>query len=206
MKIKNLFYSVLLILNLEGCTQTVTSPYEVAVWYGFTEAAICYTFDDGCSNQFKIAIPLFDEYDFKLTLFTVTNWPSADVTQNNTAVSKRIVLVDDMVYIYFNVVPDAGDVIIIRNSKPEIPEVNVIPNVEDNKTSNYEPVHLNSSDDIIRAFFIERDQNLFLSELLNPGPFIHLSDVAGSKLLNKKYYYSYESVLSPNLSNKNIKS
>jgi oligosaccharide reducing-end xylanase len=57
-------------------SQSVPTPYEVSTWSGFRATAINYTFDDGCSNQFNIAIPLFDEFEFKLTLFTVTNWIS----------------------------------------------------------------------------------------------------------------------------------
>jgi oligosaccharide reducing-end xylanase len=57
---------------------TVASPYQVGNWPGFRTAAISYTFDDGCSNQFAIAIPMFNEFDYKLTLFTITgaspNW------------------------------------------------------------------------------------------------------------------------------------
>lgn len=60
---------------------SVVSPYEIGTWRGFRSAAISYTFDDGCSNQFAVAIPMFDQKDFKLTLFTVTGnsmfpgWP-----------------------------------------------------------------------------------------------------------------------------------
>lgn len=56
--------------------QTEKSSCEVATWPGFCSAAISYTFDDGCSNQFAKAIPLFNEYNYKLTLFTVIDWAS----------------------------------------------------------------------------------------------------------------------------------
>jgi len=55
-------------------SQTVDAPYEVATWWGFRKAAISYTFDDGCPNQLAIAVPLFDEFGFPLTLFAVTDW------------------------------------------------------------------------------------------------------------------------------------
>jgi len=51
----------------------VASPYQVGTWPGFKSCAVSYTFDDGCPNQFTKAIPIFDEYGFKLTLFTITN-------------------------------------------------------------------------------------------------------------------------------------
>lgn len=54
---------------------SVTGPkYEVATWFDFKEAALTYTFDDGCANQFVIGIPMFDEFGYKMTLFPVINW------------------------------------------------------------------------------------------------------------------------------------
>ena len=60
--------------NIVGNSQSIDLPYEVGTWQGFRSAAVTYTFDDGCSNQFAVAIPMFDEYDFDSTLFTVTDW------------------------------------------------------------------------------------------------------------------------------------
>ena len=54
--------------------QRIASPYEVGTWQGFKPAAISYTFDDNCPNQLSTAVPLFDKFNFKLTLFTVINW------------------------------------------------------------------------------------------------------------------------------------
>jgi oligosaccharide reducing-end xylanase len=54
--------------------RTTNEKYEVATWFGFREAALTYTFDDGCANQFAIGIPLFDEFGYKVTLFPVINW------------------------------------------------------------------------------------------------------------------------------------
>ena len=50
------------------------SQYEIGTWAGFKDCAVSYTFDDGCSGQFTKAIPIFDKYNYKLTLFTVTGW------------------------------------------------------------------------------------------------------------------------------------
>ena len=49
-------------------------PYEVGTWLGFRSAAISYTFDDNCPNQLAVALPMFDRYGFKLTLFAVSNF------------------------------------------------------------------------------------------------------------------------------------
>ena len=71
---KILFFAVILVGGNVGYSQVIDSSYEVGTWPGFRHAAISYTFDDGCSNQFAIAIPMFNEFDFKLTLFIVTDW------------------------------------------------------------------------------------------------------------------------------------
>jgi hypothetical protein len=53
-----------------GYCGTVDSPYEVGNWSGFRPAAVTYTFDDGyMSNLYSIAVPLFDEYGYKLTMY-----------------------------------------------------------------------------------------------------------------------------------------
>ncbi|RZK30837.1 MAG: hypothetical protein EOO63_05705, partial [Hymenobacter sp.] len=52
----------------------VNPAYEVATWRQFKTAAVTYTLDDNTSNQLPVAIPLFDQYNFKTTLFTVTSW------------------------------------------------------------------------------------------------------------------------------------
>jgi len=70
---------------------TVVSPYEVGNWLGFRTAAITYTFDDGCSNQAAIAIPMFNEYGFKMTLYPVINWgPNWTALQNAAAVGHEV--------------------------------------------------------------------------------------------------------------------
>jgi peptidoglycan-N-acetylglucosamine deacetylase len=51
---------------------TVAPPYEIGTWQGFRPAAITYTFDDGCLNQFLVAEPMFNLANFKMTFFTVT--------------------------------------------------------------------------------------------------------------------------------------
>jgi hypothetical protein len=82
-----LLFAVLVMLNLAGCSQKVETPYEVGIWSGFRSAAICYTFDDGYAGALSIAVPEFDKYEFKLTLFIVTDW-SPDWAGLQSAVSK----------------------------------------------------------------------------------------------------------------------
>jgi peptidoglycan/xylan/chitin deacetylase (PgdA/CDA1 family) len=52
--------------------QTVAQPYEVGIWLGFRSAAVSHTFDDNDLNQLAVAVPMFNEFNFKLTLFTLT--------------------------------------------------------------------------------------------------------------------------------------
>ncbi|MBC7389079.1 MAG: polysaccharide deacetylase family protein [Opitutaceae bacterium] len=69
----------------------IAANYEVGTWKDFKMAAVTYTFDDNCSNQIPVAIPLFDKYGFKTTLFTVTtsaagfapNWGSLKTVSAN---------------------------------------------------------------------------------------------------------------------------
>jgi peptidoglycan/xylan/chitin deacetylase (PgdA/CDA1 family) len=79
-----LFCAGLLVAGNSGDARTIGGTYEVATWPGFRKAAVSYTYDDNCSNQLKIAVPMFNEFGFKLTLFTATapngltepNWPA----------------------------------------------------------------------------------------------------------------------------------
>ena len=48
--------------------------YQVATWQGFRQAAISYTFDDNCPNQLPVAIPLFNEFGFRTTMFVPSDW------------------------------------------------------------------------------------------------------------------------------------
>ena len=71
---KILILTAFLIAVNAGYSQTIASPYQVGNWPGFRTAAVSYTFDDGCSNQLALAVPMFNEFGYKLTLFTVTGW------------------------------------------------------------------------------------------------------------------------------------
>lgn len=52
----------------------IDADYSVGTWYGFKTAAVTYTFDDFTSNQIPVAMPIFDQYGFKMTFNVVTNW------------------------------------------------------------------------------------------------------------------------------------
>ena len=53
---------------------SVQAPYQVGTWSGFRPAAVSFTFDDDCANQYAIAEPLFTSNGLRMTLFTVTSW------------------------------------------------------------------------------------------------------------------------------------
>ena len=69
----------LLLATLIGASRagSVQAPYEVGTWQGFRRAAITYTFDDNCANQFALAVPMFNASGLKLTLYPVINWLAA---------------------------------------------------------------------------------------------------------------------------------
>jgi len=84
------FFTALLFFQL-GYSQTIDSPYEVGTWQGFRSGAVSFTFDDECPNQFAVAVPLFNQYGLKMTLFTITsnimyggpNWTSLQTAASN---------------------------------------------------------------------------------------------------------------------------
>ena len=69
---------ILTILAVSICcntfSQTNPAPYEVATWQGFKNAAVSYTFDDNCPNQLPVAIPLFNSFGFRTTMFVPSSW------------------------------------------------------------------------------------------------------------------------------------
>lgn len=70
----------LLLFAGSSAAQTVDAGYEVGTWRGFRPAAVTFTFDDNDRNQLAVAVPMFDAFDFKLTLFalTSTDWRPID--------------------------------------------------------------------------------------------------------------------------------
>jgi peptidoglycan/xylan/chitin deacetylase (PgdA/CDA1 family) len=68
-----LLLSLIALGRSAGLAGSVPAPYEIGTWQGFRAAAITYTFDDSCYNQFSIAKPMFNQAGFKMTLFTVTS-------------------------------------------------------------------------------------------------------------------------------------
>jgi len=75
----SVFTALFIFLVTPGFAKETASNYEVATWKGFRASAVTYTFDDQCSNQFPVALPLFDALGYKATFYPVINWgPSWD--------------------------------------------------------------------------------------------------------------------------------
>ena len=100
----------------------VVSPYEIGTWRGFRSAAISYTFDDGCPNQFAVAVPMFDQKGFKLTLFTVTgNSMFPGWTKLQTAAAKGHEIASHTVtHANFGQLPGPQQTTELKNSKDAI--------------------------------------------------------------------------------------
>lgn len=78
MRIRSSMTKLVLIYLCCSCikinAQSVEAPYEVGTWKNFCSAAVTYTFDDQCANQFAVAAPMFDKLGFKATFYPVINW------------------------------------------------------------------------------------------------------------------------------------
>ncbi len=79
---RRLYFGLWILLMSGGpsSAQAPSSTYQVAPWRDFRQAAISFTFDDNLPNQLAIAVPMFNRFNFKVTLFTVTSpkwvWPA----------------------------------------------------------------------------------------------------------------------------------
>lgn len=54
--------------------QTIDTLYEVGTWQGFRSGAVSFTFDDNTPNQISVVLPMFNQYGFKMTFYSVINW------------------------------------------------------------------------------------------------------------------------------------
>ncbi|MEX2604807.1 MAG: polysaccharide deacetylase family protein [Gracilimonas sp.] len=80
-----MLFTALCTSQIQG--QNIGEGFEIGGWKDFKTAAISYTFDDNFSNQLGVIVPIFDEFDYKLTLFTFTNsFNAADWDGLNEAV------------------------------------------------------------------------------------------------------------------------
>ncbi len=71
---------VLMTTSVLSQAQTIAEKYQLARWLDNKPAVVTYTFDDNDANQLPVALPLFDEYNYKVTFFALTraNWRPID--------------------------------------------------------------------------------------------------------------------------------
>jgi hypothetical protein len=67
--------------------QVVDPAYEIATWKGFSQSAVTYTWDDNTAKQLSDALPLYDQYNFKISFFTIVSlnpdWNALKLAQKN---------------------------------------------------------------------------------------------------------------------------
>lgn len=98
----------------------ISTPYEVGTWSGFRSAAISYTFDDNCTNQLALVVPMFNEFDFKLTLFTVINWSPNWTGLQDAASHGHEIASHTMSHASLNSLSDSLQTIELKNSQKSI--------------------------------------------------------------------------------------
>ncbi len=122
MKKRNLILLLAVFLSISNVIYagTIASPYEVGNWPGFRTAAVTYTFDDGCSNQYAVAIPMFNEFGFKMTLYPVINWGPNWTALRNAAAAGHEVSSHTMSHPYLNQLTIAAQTTELANSQSTI--------------------------------------------------------------------------------------
>jgi len=115
---------IFLLFGYAGYSQSVESPYEVGTWLGFRSGAISYTFDDGSPNQFTKVIPMFNEFNFKLTLFTVTSpswgWPANWTTLQSVASNGHEIASHTVSHPYLNTLKDSLQTVELKDAQDVI--------------------------------------------------------------------------------------
>jgi peptidoglycan-N-acetylglucosamine deacetylase len=173
-----LFIGALVVITHEAFSQAVPPPYEIATWSGFRATAINYTFDDGCSNQFTIAIPLFDENGFKLTLFTVTDWVSNWSALQSAAANGHEIAGHTVSHANFGEVTLVQQESELKNSKQLIES-----NIAEKKciTMAY-PFCVPGTDSICSKYYISARGCQGFIEPKTPGSYFNVSSVIGGNL------------------------
>ncbi|MFN8436043.1 MAG: glycosyl hydrolase family 8 [Cytophagales bacterium] len=85
---KNLYFVCTILLWSIGALAQIPSTYTVGKWKDLKTAAISYTFDDNCSNQIPVAVPMFNTYKYPVTLFTVSQSMNPNWTNIKNAASQ----------------------------------------------------------------------------------------------------------------------
>ncbi|MDX5479999.1 MAG: polysaccharide deacetylase family protein, partial [Cyclobacteriaceae bacterium] len=55
-----------------SCTQDYTVRTDILKWKDGKKAAVSLTYDDGTLNQFRVALPIMEEFDMRGTFYINT--------------------------------------------------------------------------------------------------------------------------------------
>jgi peptidoglycan/xylan/chitin deacetylase (PgdA/CDA1 family) len=113
-------FIILFLFNHNAFSQGIAAPYEVGTWQGFRTAAVSYTFDDNCSNQLAVAVPMFNQFNFNLTLFTVINWGPNWTGLQAAAMKGHEIASHTMSHTSLNTLSDSLQTIELKNSQASI--------------------------------------------------------------------------------------
>jgi oligosaccharide reducing-end xylanase len=116
-------FITILIVGNTTFSQTIDPNYTVATWHGFRSAAFSFTFDDGSPNQYTLAVPIFNEFDFKLTWFIDTGswgWSPNWTALQNAANQGHEIASHTVSHTNFSEIDDSPENIELRDSKNTI--------------------------------------------------------------------------------------
>jgi peptidoglycan-N-acetylglucosamine deacetylase len=117
---KKYFYLVIILYAGICNSQTIDSLYEVGTWQGFKQGAVSFTFDDNCPNQLSIVMPMFDQYGFKMTFFTVINWGPNWTALQAAALNGHEIASHTMSHTSLNSLTDEQQTAELKNSQDAI--------------------------------------------------------------------------------------
>ncbi len=98
--------------------------YEIATWKGFRDCAVTYTFDDNLPYQYSRAVPVLDEFGYKGTFYTVTNWSPNWEILNQMAANGHEIASHTVSHPFLNQLSDSLQMVELLASK-EIIEKNI---------------------------------------------------------------------------------
>jgi peptidoglycan-N-acetylglucosamine deacetylase len=164
---------VLLITGINCYSQTIDPPYEIGTWHGFRQTVINYTFDDGCPNQFAKVIPMFNAFDFDLTLFTVTDWTTDWARLQSASDSGHEVASHTVSHANFGQIDEAQERTELRDSK-EIIESHI---TGENCITMAYPYCVTGVDSICSNYYIAARGCQNFIEPGTPGSFMNVSSI-----------------------------
>ena len=172
---------IIILLGISSLTiksQTIDPAYEVATWFGFCDAAISYTFDDGCSNQFNIAIPMLNELGFCGTFFTVTGWSPDWKALQAAAASGHEIASHTVNHPNFRTIDITTQINELKNSADSITKY--IP--ESNGLTLAYPYCVRGNDSIVAQYYIAARGCKSYFEPATPGNFLNISSIVCGSL------------------------